>query len=287
MPRTTSSNGLWVICLLFAFYTAWSGLLPGSVPDRIDGLVVTALLVVFALFHGAQRYGWSSILIFVIICLLVSNASENLSILTGFPFGYYYYTDVLGPKLFLVPLLIGGAYTGAGYLSWIVAHVLLDRMGPSDRFAIWALPVVGAVLMVSWDLSLDPSASTVGKSWIWIDGGGFFGVPFQNFVGWYLTVLLFLASFSWYQSTRPIHESQNRGFWAQAIIMYFLLGLRYPLVYARSTDNQQVTDPSGHIWSTSDIRATAALVALFTMITFALIAWLRLHDRTKDGGAVS
>jgi uncharacterized membrane protein len=287
MLRTTCSNGLWAICLLFALYTAWAGLLPGSVPSGIDAMAVTVLLVVFALVHGALRYGWSSILIFVILCLFVSNASENLSILTGFPFGRYYYTDVLGPKLFLVPVLIGGAYTGAGYLSWIVAHVLLDRMGPSDRFAVWALPVIGAILMVSWDLTFDPSASTVGKSWIWIEGGGFFGVPFQNFVGWYLTVFLFLAPFSWYQSMWPVSESQNRDFWAQAIMMYFLLGLRYPLVYTRTTDSRPVTDPGGHIWNTSDIRLTAALVAIFTMIAFALIAWLRLCDRIKHGGGVS
>jgi uncharacterized membrane protein len=282
----TQSNVLWAICLLFALYTLVSGLLPGIVPDGIDGPVVTVLLVVFALVHGARRYGWSGILVFVVICLLVSNTSENLSILTGFPFGRYYYTEVLGPKLFLVPVLIGGAYAGAGYLSWIVAHVLLDRMGPSDRFAIWALPIVSAVLMVSWDLSLDPSASTVGKSWIWIDGGGFFGVPFQNFVGWYLTVLLFLAPFSVYQSTRPVRESQNRDFWSQAIIMYFLLGLHYPLLYLRSTDSGQVTDPTGRVWNTGDIRTTAALVAIFTMIAFALVAWLRLRD-LKDDGVVS
>ena len=277
----------WAICFLFTLYTVWFGLLPGVVSEWIDGLVSTVLLVAFALIHGAERYGWSCILVFVIICLLVSNASENLSILTGYPFGRYYYTDVLGPKLFLVPVLIGGAYTGAGYLSWTIAHVLLDRIDPSNRSAIWALPVVGAVLMVSWDLSLDPSASTIGKAWIWIDGGAFFGVPVQNFIGWYLTVFIFLALFSWYQSKRPVGERQSRHFWAQAIIMYFLLGLRYPLLYARSTDTGEVTDPTGHIWRTSDIRATAALVAVFTMIAFALIAWLRLHYRAKDAGVAS
>ena len=116
--------------------------------------------------------------------------------------------------------------------------------------------------------------------------GGYFGVPFQNFMGWYLTVFLFLAPFSRYQSTRPVRESQSRDFWAQAIIMYFLLGLRDPLLYLRSTDSRQVADPTGHVWSVSDIRASTALVAIFTMIAIALIAWLRLHDR-KDGGLVS
>src|SRR5437016_5291920 len=93
----------WAICFLFTLYTVWFALLPGVVSEWIDGLVSTVLLVAFALIHGAERYGWSCILVFVIICLLVSNASENLSILTGYPFGRYYYTDVLGPKLFLVP----------------------------------------------------------------------------------------------------------------------------------------------------------------------------------------
>jgi putative membrane protein len=314
----TRSNALWAICLLFALYTVGSGLFPSAVPGGINGLALTAFLVVFTLIHGAARYGWRGILVFVIICLLVSNASENLSILTGFPFGRYTYTDVLGPKLFLVPVIIGGAYAGAGYLSWIVAHVLIDnvlvdnvltnRGGTRDRFAVWALPAVGAVLMVSWDLSFDPIASTIGKSWIWIDGGPFFGVPLQNFAGWYLTVFLFLAPFSWYQSTRPVRESigafsgkveagfpqkmrplenSNRAFWAQAILMYFLLGARYPLAYLCSTDHRQVTDPAGHVWNTSDIRATSALVATFTMLAFALIAWLRLHGRTRDGGGVS
>src|ERR1700730_9075960 len=261
-----------------------AGQLPGglfTVDDvAIDGLLFTVLLVTFALIHGAERYGWSSILVFVIICLVVSNVSENLSIPTGFPFGRYYYSDVLGPKLFLVPVLIGGAYTGVGYLSWVVAQVLLDRIDSSSRSGIWALPAVAAVLMVSWDLSLDPSASTIGKTWIWIDGGPFFGVPLQNFVGWYLTVFLFLALFSWYQSRRPLLAAQSRNFWAQAIIMYFLVGLRYPLLYVRLMDSREVMDPSGHIWNTSDIRATAALLAVFTMMGLALIAWLRLlHAR--------
>src|SRR5580704_3749007 len=133
--RPTCSASLWAICLLFALYTAWSALLPGTIAGGIDGLLGTVLLVGFALVHGSRRCGLTSILVFLVICLFVSNASENLSILTGFPFGHYTYTEVLGPKLFLVPVVIGGAYAGAGYVSWMVAHVLLDYPGPASRFA--------------------------------------------------------------------------------------------------------------------------------------------------------
>ena len=45
--------------------------------------------------------------------------------MTGFPFGWYHYSDALGPKLFLVPLLIGPAYFGMGYLSWALARAIL------------------------------------------------------------------------------------------------------------------------------------------------------------------
>ena len=111
-------------------------------------------------------------------------------------------------------------------------------------------------------------------------------MPLQNFFGWYLTVFLFLAPFAWYQSMRQARES-SRAFWAQAVVMYFLLGLRYPLVYLSTTESRQVTDPAGHVWSTGDIRATSALVAIFTMMAFALIAGLRLCDGAKDRSAAS
>jgi putative membrane protein len=42
--------------------------------------------------------------------------------------------------------------------------------------------------MVAWDLSMDPVWSTVMHSWIWLQGGAYFGVPVSNFLGWYLTV---------------------------------------------------------------------------------------------------
>src|SRR3979490_112184 len=53
------------------------------------------------------------------------NVMENIGVLTGFPFGHYHYTDVLGPKLFLVPLLIGPAYFATGYLAWVLSTILV------------------------------------------------------------------------------------------------------------------------------------------------------------------
>src|SRR5260370_41426418 len=90
--------------------------------------VVLLISVAFALIPGAVRYGWSGIVAFVVVCLVVSNILENTSILTGFPFGHYHYTDALGPKLFLVPLLIGPAYFANGYFAWVIGNVLVGEV---------------------------------------------------------------------------------------------------------------------------------------------------------------
>jgi hypothetical protein len=56
-------------------------------PQALAGAMLAGSLMLFGLFHGASTYGWRGIVFFIFLCLGVSNAFENLSILTGFPFG--------------------------------------------------------------------------------------------------------------------------------------------------------------------------------------------------------
>src|SRR5579864_978012 len=233
---------LWAVVLLFAAFNIVTTLVPTAVSAGLVGIVNTILLVAFALVHGATTYGVKGIAVFLIVCLVVGNIFENLSILTGFPFGHYHYTSVLGAKLFLVPVTIGGAYFGAGYLSWVVARVLLDRINqPFDTFAQWAVPVVASFLMTSWDFMLDPRASTVDHYWIWERGGSFFGVPFSNYMGWLFTVFIFFAIFSLYVSRRFRSGNSEPAafpavFWAQAIVLYALLAVHHILNHFRHAD---------------------------------------------------
>lgn len=275
---------LWVIVSLFAAFNVLTSVVPSLVAAGLIGIVNTALLVSFALLHGATSYGVKGIAVFLAVCLIVGNIFETISILTGFPFGHYHYTAVLGPKLFLVPITIGGAYFGAGYLSWSVAIVLLDRMNRQfDTYARWAVPAVASFLMVSWDFMLDPGASTIDHYWIWEHGGGFFGVPFTNYMGWLLTVFIFFSIFSVYAKRNAagavvISPSLATAFWAQPIVMYALLGLHYLLTYLVPSDNISFLDASRHVWMLHDINETAALATLFTIFAFSLIAALRLAD---------
>src|SRR5258708_6774169 len=134
-----NTSALWTLIALYAAARVLQ-----LFPDKIPMLAIVSSHVfppaIFALIHGAIRYRVRGILTFVSICLVVGNGFENLSILTGFPFGHYYFTDVMGPKLFHVPILLGLAYIGMGYLSWTLASVILGGARNYDGPGVVALP---------------------------------------------------------------------------------------------------------------------------------------------------
>lgn len=272
---------LWGLVTLYALLVLvnyW--LAPHSVPTSVLVLVPVA----FALIHGAARYGWGGILAFILICLVVSNIFENVSILTGFPFGHYHYTGGLGPKLFLVPLLIGPAYISTGYLAWVIGNVLVgDVRRGTGRFTLFATPFIAAFAMVAWDVCLDPTLSTILKFWIWQDGGGFFGVPLTNYLGWFLTVYIFFQLFALYARSRRPGKAEarqaaiaaSREHYAQAVALYAIMGAAFVLQYLTGT-SRTVVDATGATWQTGAIYETAAILSLFTMIFIAALSAVKL-----------
>jgi putative membrane protein len=243
-------------------------------------LVVIVVQVGFLLVHGARRYGWRGIGVFVAAGLVISNILENLSIQTGFPFGHYHYTGQ--GKIFQVPWFIGPAYLATGYLAWIVATVLLDEVRRRSPWLITiGTPVVGAFAMTAWDLAFDPTASTIKQAWIWEDGGGFFGVPLVNYLGWTFTVYLFMQVFALYLHYRgpaPQRQSERSVSDLQAVLLYAATTLGYFTVLV-SGEHTTVRDATGAVWQTADIYETSALLAIYGMFFLALLSLLRIAQR--------
>jgi putative membrane protein len=250
----------------------------GSIPIPI---IILAPLP-FVLLHGALRYQWSGIITFVVLSLVVSNVLENSSILTGFPFGHYYYTDLLGPKLFLVPLLIGPAYVGNGYLAWVLSTALVGDVRPkATAFTTFAVPFIASFMMVAWDLCMDPTNSTIRHLWIWEQGGGYFGVPLTNYLGWFFTVYVFYQLFALYQRFRtarvgPAELPFQKSHYAQAIVQYAAVGLTFVLAYVVGGPNTTVTDAANVTWQTRNIAEAAATVSIFTMLFAAALSAVKV-----------
>jgi putative membrane protein len=225
----------------------------------------------FALVHGARNYRLRGILAFAAICIVVGNIIENLSILTGFPFGHYYFAELMGPKLFQVPVLLGLAYIGMAYVSWILACLILGKSASSRLLPV---PLIASFIMVAWDLAQDPVWATALHGWVWRDGGPWFGVPISNYFGWYSLVFLIYLLFAIYLRRKPAHASPING--RAAILFYALCAAGNVGQIFGQPNRAVVQDPTGHAWRVADITAASALVSIFVMGAFAALAWIKL-----------
>jgi putative membrane protein len=245
-------------------------------------LAVVALHIVppvlFALFHGAVSYSLRGIIVFVLICLIVGGAVENFGVLTGIPFGHYYFTSVMGPKILFVPALLALAYVGMAYLSWTLA-ILILRQASSSVLAgspSVTVPLVASFIMVAWDVAMDPVWSTILHAWIWRDGGIYFGVPISNFLGWFFTVYLILQLFAVYVRKRSTSvDPLPRNYWNLAILFYATSAAGNLLLLLPRHGPSVVSDPTGARWHVAGITAATALASVFAMGVPALLAWTR------------
>ncbi|HEX6941951.1 MAG TPA: carotenoid biosynthesis protein [Gemmatimonadaceae bacterium] len=128
--------------------------------------------------------------------------AELVGTSVGLPFGDYTYSGLLGYRILgLVPFPIP--------LSWFYMLVgslsIVARLSPDRKPWRWALGA--GLLMVAWDISMDPAMVKTGH-WLWGSGemvtssglprwlvsfftaDAFYGMPLSNWFGWLLTATL-------------------------------------------------------------------------------------------------
>lgn len=234
----------------------------------------------FALVDGSRRYGRRGILVFAAICLAVGNVVENIGVATGFPFGHYRFLEVMGPRFLSVPILLGLAYVGMAYVSWVVARILMRSSNGSGKLGLIALPAVASLVMVSWDVAQDPVWSTFLHAWVWRDGGSWFGVPLSNYAGWYGTVFTIYLLFAIYLKRAGVMEASASN--CPAVAFYALCAAGNVAQIWVPHASSVMADATGRRWPVTDILRASALVSVFLMGTFVLLAVGRLRPRAKD-----
>jgi putative membrane protein len=213
---------------------------------------------------------------------VVGNAIENLSIATGFPFGHYRFLNVMGPKLFSVPILLGLAYIGMAYVSWTLARTLLgDPSARTGRMGILKLPLIASLIMVAWDLAQDPVWSTFLHARVWQNGGPWFGVPLSNFAGWYMTVFLIYLFFSLYLRRTPVENNAPSATMGYAVAFYALCAAGNTLQVWVAQPVSFVEDATGRRLQVAAILRASALVSIFVMGTFVVLSAARLRNRSR------
>ena len=275
--KFTAGGGIGNLLLIaiFAAYAlarvleVFSGTIPHLQIVALDVLSAAA----FALVDGSRRHGWRGILIFVAICIAVGNVVENLGVATGFPFGHYRFLELMGPKIGHVPVLLGLAYIGMAYASWVMARLILNRRGvKSGRFAFVAAPLLASLIMTTWDIAQDPVWSTVLHGWVWFDGGAWFGVPLTNFLGWFGNLFIIYSLFALYLRREDRDERELEVASWTAPVLYALCAAGNVLQLASASATATVMDAAGRQWRVAHILAASALVSIAAMGSFVFLA---------------
>lgn len=157
-----------------------NGAVFGGVLLGLQGMSVASLL-----WGRLQRTSLPIMATILVGALVVEYVGATYDI----PFGSYDYTSQLGWRIAdTVPVVILLAWLFSTIGTWMCAYLLIPHSHPLLRSAL------AGVFIVLFDLQIEPVATIVNQYWVWVDSGWYYGVPWVNFVGWWLTgtVLAFL-----------------------------------------------------------------------------------------------
>ena len=267
---------LWVL-LTLSFAAAFA---PADLPGLL-ALVIGWIPVVFAFWHFTRWAGWKYAIAGFAIIATVSFFVEAFGVATGLWFGNYYYPDgPLGPLLLGVPPLIQLQYFAMGYAALLLGRSVTGTLGAAARGCkLTAGVIVAAFGMTVLDLASDPRQSAQLGMWIWRDGGAYFGVPAQNFVGWFLETLIFFFLLQWmltrFTAIDRIIASRPRNFDLMGVLLFgtfpFAIIVRGVL--------------GAGLGTATDIELAMVSVALFAVVPLwfvGLVTWWRSRKHEHD-----
>ncbi|MEP7317291.1 MAG: carotenoid biosynthesis protein [Panacibacter sp.] len=157
------------------------------------------LLLMAALLVFTQRKKNISFYIFLLICFGTGMVTEAIGVNTGYLFGNYVYGEVMGRKLFEVPLLIGINWFVIIFCAGTVVQKLSDwvykkiavEIKPSVAVQVFSFITDAALLTTFFDWVMEPVAIKLGF-WQWLPNGE---IPLYNFLCWFIISAVLLTAF--------------------------------------------------------------------------------------------
>jgi putative membrane protein len=155
---------------------------------KSSGPTYVVLGALAAVLHAMWAFGVRRGIGLFVAAAGIALGTELLGTSTGFPFGDYAYTSLLGYRIMgQVPFPIPISWFYMLYCALAMCARLLSARDDERHRWVWA---IGAALMLTaWDVAMDP-AMVQTAHWVWQQPGFFYGMPLSNWIGWFFTGLI-------------------------------------------------------------------------------------------------
>jgi putative membrane protein len=198
--------------LVFAYLIVTTAILPLiniQIPHLPgEGYLKLISVVVLSYFCFAYLRGWNAATVSFIGIFCLAWIVEFLSIHTGIPGGFYYYTSNFsgGPDLLNTPILLGFYYFGYYFFpAYFLSNLLVDGVPFTARRTLWKralfISFIGGVMVSGIDMLADPMAVVSLHNWVWTTTlfNGYYGIPLSNYIGYIIVLMPAIFVFKYYE----------------------------------------------------------------------------------------
>jgi len=174
---------IWKIVLIIislVFFVVGIGM--SFIPQHMfveSGSIIAVSMISLPAFYGIYKiYGKRGIVAIAILGIFAL-IIESIGIHTGWPYSPFMYTNDFGYRLFgTTPWTVFIAWSPLVIGAWLLAHTWFKQQ--------WSRYLIYLGVLVGTDIILDPGAVARGL-WKYQNGGLWFDVPLQNFIGWIIS----------------------------------------------------------------------------------------------------
>ncbi len=192
MPSINKYSPLF-IALLFHI-TGVLGILFTPYKDWFINNTPVVLLTMFLLLTNTQIKSFKAYIFFSFIAFITGMVTEIIGVNTGLLFGHYQYGQVLGPKIYGVPFLIGLNWFVIVYCAGALLTEVIELLQNKFNIKITGLAssifviIGGATIATCFDFILEPVAAKL-NFWTWENGQ----VPLLNYICWFIISAILLG----------------------------------------------------------------------------------------------
>ena len=157
---------------------------------------------------------------FTLAVFILSVVAETYNIRSGTPFGERLFYDSMRPFLFdTAPLFMPFFWITVSINSFLICRFIYLK--PKNNYIV---PMCSALIIVSYDILLEPFGSFINKYWIWNNNF----VPLINFVSWFLVGFMFTYMLQRTLKFIPTNIENRRM--TVPIIIFTILAVQFAVV---------------------------------------------------------